>query len=274
MTILNPHYMRITPAGGSALTLATVAIGLESVDGYDQVPGGRVGLYEVAYRHGAFIDYDHWKEPRQQRFRAYISPYDADGAVTHANGTAGHRRENLEALAAALASPSRPITVEKLIPHPTTPTATQTLEAEAICPGGLEVAGTQLRRAAFTLIHPYPFWHLTPAVGPVAVPASIDLSDATAPINDMVFVFTGDGRVTYTNPAYGRTSTQYIEISGSAGATVTVDVGARTVKEGSSLRYNWLLYNNPRWMEWAPGGTINLTTTGSVTVTYNLAKIT
>lgn len=273
MAILNPHHLIL-----DGLALATVAHGLETVRGLDQVPEARIGLYEAAYRHGAVVDYDAYRRPRTQRLRAYISPYDADGAVTHPNGIAGQRRANIEQLLAILGKAGRGITVQKLVPHPVTPAATQTLEGVAVA-SGVDVDGTQLRSVDFTLTHPYPFWHLTPQVGPVAVPLSIDLTlatgaRATAPIADMVFVFTGDGRVTYTNPLYGDTATQYIDIAGSGGATVTVDVGARRVTSGGALAFNWFDTNNARWMEWAPDAVANLTTVGAVTVAYYPAKIT
>lgn len=273
MAILNPHHVIL-----DGLPLATVAHGLSTIRGIDQAPEPRIGLYEVAYRHGAHVDFDSYKGARTQRLTAYISPYDADGAVSHANGVAGQRRENLEDLLAILGKQGAPIAVQKLVPHPTTPAAVQTLEAEAYATVN-DVDGTQLRSLDFTLIHPYPFWHLAPKQGPAAVPASIDLTRATglaatAPVADMVFTFSGDGRVTYTNPPYGATATQYVEVVGSGGATVVVDVGARTVTSGPALAFNWWGTNSARWMEWAPDSVINLTTTGTVTVEYHAAKIT
>lgn len=198
MATIDPWHVKI-----DGEVMGTYAKAIEDLDGLESLPGRRVREQYAAGVDGS------WPAPaagpamfqeKRQRLRIWVSPFDADGAVTYANGPRAHLRENLDDLYRIIAGTSRSAhTIQWIVP---TPTGTITLENTARITTPIRAAaGSRLvRRFDIELVYPWPFFRdITTGLqtlGPFTGSQSFT-PQGTAPLADMVLTCTSAGTITH-----------------------------------------------------------------------------
>ena len=119
----------------------------------------------------------------------------------------------------------------------------------------------KVRRISVPLISPNPYWRAggTQSTDTISGADTI-VAAGTVNVYDPVFVFSSNG--TFTHSGLGWTLT----ITGAVSA-VTVDVGARTVKQAGINRDDLLTVNNSKWA-WLTPGNNSVTSSVSTVVTW------
>lgn len=264
MATIDPYHISI-----DGEILATYARALEVVDGLENIPGRRITERPAAYVDGSYprLNVDSFFGPKQQRIRIWISPFDADGNVTHTNGLRAHLRENLETIFRLLGGKSiSNHQVDWIVP---TPTATKTLRNNARFSAPQNVLGSSrlIRRLDIFATYPWPFWQDIASgttLGPFTGAQSFT-PGGTAPLADAVFTCTAAGRITHDESGH------FIEVTSIPGGSTSVIINqkARTIltNTGADARD---VYNS----DWSGGlrfdaGTLaNLTITGTWQIDY------
>lgn len=231
------------------------------------LPERRLEFHRAAYLDGGTdsADLAVFYEPRTIQIPVVITPYDADGNVSHAGGIYNEHRKNLDDLAKEITKPGR-IDLRAVIANPDA-AGTLTLQGYA-----RQVAATNWRggplvkRADLNLVMAYPFFHIGTVATTVALPAATSTPIAlggVAPVADMVIFYTAAGTVTFDEGA-----DEWIQITQmpTFGA-VRVDIGGRTVQTCE-------VYDVDRGA--ATAGTFTLTVLGATTtaIAYNASAAT
>lgn len=266
MTILNPHHIKI-----DGHVLATYANALETVDGVDGIPGRRIRTQDAAYQDGGYpaLSLPTFLEPRRQRLRIWVAPFDVDGAVTFTGGPEAHLRANLEALYLLLGGKAiSNHTVQMLVP--TSAGTPKTLENYARISGPVNARNSSrlVRRLDIDLEYPYPGWRDVTTglvtLGPYTGSQSFT-PGGTHPLSDATLICTAAGRVTHTQ------SGDFAEVTNLDGATsITITQRPpRTVLKNSGADARGFYNANRPWGLRFPAATLaDLTITGTWSITY------
>lgn len=268
MTVLDPYHVTI---GGHVI--GTYADALESIDGLEGIPGRRLANQQGAYRDGSWPAADTtplFFGPARQRLRIWVAPFDADGAVTYANGPRAHLRENLETLWRILGGGAAGTqTVGWVVP---TAASTKTLQntARITAPHNPTGSTRLVRRLDVTLDYPFPFWRDTTtgliSVGPTSSPQTFT-PGGTAPHVDMTLTCTAAGKVTHDETG------DFVEALTGFTTDLAIDLRNGTVLQNGGAADGRAYYNaNRPWGLRLPAGVeANLTLTGTWTIgRYNL----
>jgi len=267
VTLLSAHYIQI-----DGHQLATYANGLEAVDGIETIPGRRIRDQAAAYIDGAYPDLTtpSFFMPKRQRLRIWVSATDANGAVTHTTGPAGHLQENLEALKRILGGQAiSDHEVDWIVP---TPTATRTLRNEARITLPTNSAGSSrlIRRFPITLDYPWPFFRDITAgektLGPFTGAQSFTPL-GSAPLADATLICTAVGKIIHTQTG------DEVEITSLDGATeiTIIQKPPKSVTKtlgGSGDARAFYNSNRPWGLRFDAGVLANLTITGTWTIKY------
>jgi len=260
VTVIDPYYLSV-----DGVVLGTYAHMIEVYRGLDTLAPVRRSPLLAADRHGSVPSFDPEYDEATLPIVITIAPWDADGAVTHAEGMQGHVQDNTDTLKRVFGKRSA-LDVRRFMPA----IGGGTVELQAYAARGRQVIvdGENFKRMfGVDLILPYPFWHELPLISRASNTAHVINVGGTAPVADMVLTFAGDGTLT---DDLGHE----ITITGSAGA-VTVDVGAREAYEGGSLAMNRLSLgagSDGHWMEWPAQTTVTVSSTVGVAVDYYNAR--
>jgi hypothetical protein len=199
MTTIDPLHVAI-----DGHILATYANALEAVDGIDGLPGRRISDHAAAGVDGSYPHPDAGPAmfgPRHQTLRIWVSPFNADGNVTHANGPRAHLRENLDNLLRILGGTSRSShQVDWIVPTPAGAALTLRNTARISLPIQATGSTRLVRRFAIGLTYPWPFFRDVTTglqtVGPFTG-AEAFTPLGTAPLADMILTCTSAGRLTW-----------------------------------------------------------------------------
>jgi len=164
-------------------------------------------------------------------FLRYTNPA---GAITHADGAPGHIYENKAKMMEIFGKMTGLVTLQRTTPHQ----GANILEVELL--GGVE-AGDPMWNYLWVLRAPKPFWRATTTTTHASGTGSL-ARGGNAPVDDAIATFTGDGTVTVDSNG------EKVGVAGSGGATVVVDCGKRTIKQGATNRDEWLVINSERWL--------------------------
>ncbi len=218
MTLLSPDY-HIDIDGTD---LATFAHGLEVVDGLENLPGRRLSQQPSAFVDGVYpsLDVPSFFGPKRMRIRIWVSPYDADGNITHSKGMAAHLQENMEALKLLLGGQAiSNHLVSWTVP---TPTANRILtnNAQISVPIVTQGSSKSVRRLTITLDYPWPFFRDATAgektEGPFTGAQSFTPL-GSAPLADAKLTCTVAGRMTHDQTG------EFVEVSSIPSGSVIID---------------------------------------------------
>ena len=176
------------------------------------------------------------------------------GAVVHADGAAGHAYENYAELKRLFYGTTGLQTLTRTAPHQ----GANTIDFEVLAD---TTPSSPHFRMVFLCRAPKPFWAGTTFNSYSSGTGNIS-PGGNAVIDDAVLTFTGDGKIELDSTG------DSVEISGSGGATVVVDCGARTVKQAAVDKDAWVIVGNNRWFRMFGGITNAVTVTGTVQVQW------
>ncbi|RKZ11616.1 hypothetical protein DRQ53_15800 [bacterium] len=245
------------PAGGTLETLMDYCDAVRVVA--EQSTGRRGSNPVVEYRHGE------WSSPRKYVrasnfvLEVFISYTNAAGAVTHADGAAGHALENLGNVKRIFGgNQATLVRLERTAPDQ----GTVYRDCEVLG----EVSPSQARHIFTIPLHaPHPFWVGAADTGNTGTTLTVA---GDAPIGDAVVTFTSGTDQKLTHTASGAS----IQISGTTPAGgVEVDIGAGTcVKVTGGTDYsNYLVVSSPWWMELDPGAnTVSVSGGGTISTDW------
>lgn len=266
MTLLSTYHYLIGPAD---LPLSTFAHGVQEVAGLDQMPRLRRRQTMSAHVDGTTPDPAAGPllfGPKMLNLSLWISGTDANGAVTHANGQAGHVQDNLDALWQIIGAGE--FSIKRLVPDGAGGTRTLTNTARVV--GDLTPAGSKgLRRLRLPLELTWPFWRdattglLT--LGPFTGAQSFTPA-GTARLADASFICTAAGRITHTQ------SGDFIEVTSMPGGASSVTIKLRpprSVLTNTAVdARNVYNANRGHGLIFEPGALANLTITGTWQIDY------
>lgn len=264
MTILDPYHFRI-----DGEILATYANALEVIDGTENIPPRRIREQQAAGIDGSFPDLDSPSlfGPKVQRIRIWISPFDADGAVTFANGPRAHLRENLENIQRIIGG--RAIskhTIDWYVPDVATTKQLQNF-ARFAAPQVVRGATRMVRRLDINATYPWPFFRDMSAglktLGPFTGAQSFTPL-GTAPLADAKFTCTVAGKITHTQTG------EFIEVTSVPAVSVIVDQRPpRSVLQNTGADARDLYNSNTLGgLRFDAGVLANLTITGTWQIDY------
>lgn len=267
MTILDPYHLKI-----DSVVMATYATGLETVDGIEGIPGRVIASQHAAYVDGTvpLLNTPSFFTGRQQRLRIWVSPFDADGAVTYANGPRAHLRENLESIFRLIGGRSVSAhTVDWLVPLAAT---TKTLRNTARITSPVFASGGSrlVRRLDILIDHPWPFFKdITTGeitLGPFTGAQSFT-PGGTAPLADATFTCTSAGRITHDETG------DFIEATSIPTTSVIINQHPpKTVTSGGVDARDVYNSNRPWGLRFDAGVEANLTITGTWQIDYYNAE--
>lgn len=267
MTLLSAEYIQI-----DGEPLATYAKGLEVVDGRDMIPSRRIRAMAGAYIDGVYpaLDTPSFFGAKTQRLRIWVSNTDADGLITHANGPAGHHRENLENLYRLVGGKAISAhEVDWIVP---TPTATKTLRAdgritaEMVSQGG----GRLIKRFPISIEYPWPFFrNITlgqQTIGPFTGATSFT-PGGTAPLAGAVYTCTAAGRLTHDETG---DFIEVLSIPGGATSVIITTTRPRSILDNTGADARGVFNSNRPWstLRFDAGTLANLTATGTWQIDY------
>lgn len=262
MATIDPWHLKI-----DGNVMATYARAIEDLTGRDTVAARRLADLHAAGVDGTYPHPDGGPAlftSKTQRLRIWVSPFDADGNITHTNGPRAHLRENLDNLMRILAGSSRDThTIQWIDP---TPTATRTLENTAriaVIPTG----GSRLiRRFDIILTYPWPFFRdITTGLqtlGPFTGAQSFTPL-GTAPLADLVLTCTAAGRLTHNETA------EYVEVESIPSTSVIITQRPpRSVTSGGADARHVFWSSHAHGLRFDAGTLANLTITGTWQIDY------
>lgn len=268
MTTIDPWALT-----ADGLSFGTFAHSIEVVRGMESLPARRGRSQQAYARHGDVPSFNSYFSAKTLPLLITIGRWDddgVDGLTGHAGGQLGQLRDNWDQMATILGKRHGFIDLRRFIPQepvdPEDPVVTLELQGDAVVNRPVVVSGSVgVWKALVEFVLPYPFWHELPEVERAAATSHSFTTGGTAPINDMVFTFSGDGTL-----SYGAVD---ITVEGSSGA-VTVDVGQRKAFQGGNVDMSVLRLEDAadNWMEWPAQTAISLTSTVSVAVDYFNAR--
>lgn len=259
MTQIDPW--RITADG---LSFGTFAHSIEQVQGVESVAARRYKGQRSYARHGDIPTFRSYYEAKTFPLMITLGPWDPDGDIDHPTGYFGHLRKNWESLATVIGKRHGFIDLRRFVPDDAGESVE--LQADAVVGRTVPVRGSvAVWRVLVEFILPYPFWHELPKVEREAAMSHSFTTGGTAPINDMVFTFAGDGTLSWGDVD--------ITVAGSTSA-VTVDVGQRKVFQSGQLAMDLIRLSKAmdNWMEWPPQTAITLSSDVNVAVDYYNAR--
>lgn len=259
MTLIDPW--RLT---ADSLSFGTFAHSIEVVRGMESVAARRGRSQQAYARHGDIPSYNSFFQAKRLPLLITIGSWDEDGAIDHPSGLFGELRDNWEAMATVLSKRHGFIDLRRFIPDASGDPIE--LQANATVHRMVEVTGSPaLWKVLVEFVLPYPFWHELPEIERGSATSHSFTTGGTAPINDMVLTFAGDGTLSYGDID--------ITVEGSSGA-VTVDVGQRKAFVGGDLDMSVLRLPDAaeNWMEWPAQTAITLTSSVGVAVDYFNAR--
>ncbi len=264
MTILDPYHFRI-----DGEILATYARALELVDGHENVPARRIRETEAAYIDGSFpaLDTASYFGPKLQRIRIWISPFDADGAVTYANGPRAHLRENLQDILRIIGGKAKSNhTVDWYVPDTATTKQLQNF-ARFSAPQNVRGSSRLVRRLDIIATYPWPFFRDMSAglktLGPFTGAQSFTPL-GTAPLADAKFTCTVAGKITHDETG------EFIEVTSVPATSVIIDQRPpRSVVQNTGADARDLYNSNTLGgLRFDAGTLANLTITGTWQIDY------
>lgn len=173
-----------------------------------------------------------------------------DGTVSHVDGRAGHINENLSALKTIFNKRTSLVSLTRTAPD----FGDQVLECVLM---DTPQSGQDRLEIVWTLKCPKPLWRAATVTTTNPITTGAFDPGGNAPVDDMVLTFTGAGSV---ESEFG----DKVEVT----ATCIVDVGARTVKVGSTPTPGLILPANERWLHLDGGRSTTLTVTGTVAMDH------
>ncbi len=264
MTTLSPYHVRI-----DGNIMSTFARALAVVDGLENIPGRRVTDQFAAGVDGSYpiLNTPSFFGPKKQRMRLWISPFDANGAVTFANGPQAHLRANLEAIFDIIGGQAiSNHTVDWYVPDEATTKQLQNF-ARITMPTVSTGSSRLVRRIDINLDYPWPFWRDMSAgektLGPFTGAQSFTPL-GTAPLADAKFTCTSAGRITHTQTG------DFIEVTSVPATSVIVDQRPpRSVLQNTGADARDLYNANQIWgLRFDANTLANLTITGTWTIDY------
>lgn len=267
MATLTPYHLRI-----DGNIMSTYARALAIVDGLENVPARRIKEQTAAYVDGSYPDLatPSFFGSKRQRLRLWISPFDADGNVTHANGVQAHLRENLEALFDIIGGQAiSNHTIDWYVPDVATTKQLQNF-ARISLPTITRGSSRLVRRIDINLDYPWPFFRDMTAglktLGPFTGAQSFTPL-GTAPLADATFICTAVGKITHTQTG------DFIEVTGLGGGTavtITQRPPKTVIKTGGGGGDARDLYNSnvPWGLRFDANTLANLTITGTWQIDY------
>lgn len=174
---------------------------------YDEgSPGKRGGNVPIQYFHGERAVPHKFSQPALLGLECIIRNTDSSGAITHADGEAGHTFENLSNLKKILYGTTVMTVLQREAPHQ----GTVQIEVEV----GAPVMTSQARHVfLFPLVAPKPFWFSTTLNSSAPTP-SIAVG-GSAPVDDAEIVFTaGASSPLLTHTSSGLSTAPTIQVTG------------------------------------------------------------
>lgn len=248
---------------GSTLSGGTViesqAIGLVNWNGMYGHPGFKGGDWAQYGQDGETVRTQKRYAPRFPVLTIAAWNRDADGAVTHPDGSCGELDDNIDTLMGLIDGGGGQFILER----DQADGSTRWIRCELNGP----VSGVQgplfgQVHAAYTFVVPlrcaYPFWQSETESSTTLSGADSLVQNGNARISNATLVYAGDGTLTVD----GYT----LEVDGSASA-VTVNVGAFTVTQSGAAADNLLIPSRPWWVTFGPGTTVTSSDV-SITATF------
>ena len=247
----------VGPPGGTFVDILDFADSVRILD--ESTPGLRGSDPISQHVHGEVSSPRKFYSAITLSIEMQISGTNAAGAITHGDGEAGHRYENLGTMFRLFAgTQGKLVRLRRTSPHQGTVYMDMWLIDEPRPTQNRFMYRVNMRA-------PHPFWVGAADTG--NTPTTLTVA-GDAPIDDMVIDFTGGTDARLTLDATG----DYIEIVGALPAGgVRVDVGTQSVTKitGGADYSNALRSLNPWWLELDPGANaVTLTGGGSVSVDW------
>lgn len=173
---------------------------------------------------------------------------DEDDDIVHTDGSAGHVYENFSELKRILRGGSGQVLLARTAPH----IGEMEILVESIDHPSM---GDAHFHYLWTMKANKPFWQGVDAVTVSAGGSHTPAGDGV--IDDMIVEFGGDGKA--------QIGTEYVEVLGSTGSGIEVDVGRRTIKQAGLNVDKWLRVGSEKWLRLRGGEASTVTFTGSVT---------
>jgi hypothetical protein len=182
----------------------------------------------------------------------YLLDSEPDGTITHVDGPSGHIMENLSVLKRIFNKSAGLVTLRRSAPH----IGGQELFVELI---DQPQEGQDRFEVIWTLKSPKPLWRSEVNINTPAMASGNFNPGGDAPVDDMLFTFTGPGEVECTTTGTG------FEVTGSC----VVDCATSEVTGDADDPAPGLIHpKNERWFH-LEGGVINaLVVTGTVAMTH------
>jgi len=226
-------------------------------------PSKRGSNIVVPYLHGEWSEYNKWFNSVPFGLECALRYTNASGAITHADGAAGHVYENLAALKYLFGKRTGTVTLTRETPHQ----GQNRADIEVL--DEIHSVGPRHKYLIICrMVHA--FWRETPAEQDIetGITTSRTYTIATggnAPINDMVITF--DINANTTGPRLALVAgDDFVKLTGDLVNTdqVIFDVGARTVTLNGSNAADRLAIGTAWWMEFASAKpTLGLTATAT-----------
>jgi len=252
----DPYYIKVDNK-----VLGDYACMIEEVRGTRVLAPRRGRRPSAAYRHGTVANTPLYFG--EKTLTLAISVFDTDDSheQNHPAGPIGHLQHNTDDLWAIFGKRGL-IDFRQLMPTE----GGGTVELQGYCEVRRQVEVENFGgawRMIVELVFPYPFLHELPKITRPAATSHSFTTGGTAPIADMVFTFSGAGKVTWGSWELG------------VKEAATVDVGKREVYVSNQLKMSALdtsLNMMENWMEWLAKTAISLSSTVAVGVEYYNAR--
>lgn len=248
---------KVGPKGGTLSPLSDYCVFVRIADEGSMAPL-RGSDPTALYRHGTVPQPRKWVTPGRLVLETGIRYTDPTGAVTHADGPAGHFYENLAALKQLFGGDQATlVTVERTAPH----IGTVQVDGQLM----VEPAATQQRWVfAWILSLPHPFWRSTTLRTGLSSPVTVG---GNAPVDDFVMHIVGGTDVTVTHDQSGA---KFTVVGATPAGGIDIDVGAGTILNSGSDAADLVEPSEPWWMELNPGVNTFTITGAPTSVTVDL----
>ena len=248
------------PYGGTLVALSTYCMSARIVG--ESGVGKRGGDVTVQYLHGAHPVAHKFAQPRLIPLEVVLRYTNSSGAVSHADGAAGHAFENLSEVKRLLRGQAGLATLERIAPDQ----GTVRIDVECGEPTPTQNHFTFL----FPLIAARPAWYSTTtqtdSSSPIAVGGDFPVDDATVTFSAAAVspVFTHTSSSATVKPTITYTGTVP-----AGGVIVNTLTGQASNVTGGADCSNLVSYNKPYILELDPGASNTYTiSSGTVTVAW------
>ena len=243
-------------------SLHTYKYAIETVTGMDSIPQRRHRQQRVANVHGIVPYFDAMFDAGRIDLTFWLLGQDADGNVTHPDGPAGHRQQNLDEIKGLFGVKGSPVALERDV-YIAGGTVTRTIDAQVSA--YIPIVGSSgMRRLTVRLDTWWPFWSdAVQQVSRVGDGALTPTIGGNAPMAYAIIDLDGDREM---RVALNGTS-QYVEFNGIVpvgGARInTRDRTCVAISGGADLS-DEIRVGTSEWLELAQGTTPTLDCTGFV----------